>query len=97
MIWKVSTPDQEIELDAYNLINMILPRKEIGIDHKHIGYVLAEQLLRGSLMKMTLPEILSLGIYIGYNYKIFLSKNKVTMDESTLKQDSDIPSSQSDS
>ena len=83
MKWISKSLKNSIELDTYELINYILGSKAISIEHKALGQSLTEQLGRTVLPTMCLQELITLGIYLGYNYRIFIEKNNVEVVHDT--------------
>jgi len=78
MQWLVKTDKEQVVFDAELLIRQFLGQKNIRDDHKFMGYSLVEELQRvKALGEMPITELVALGCFIGYYYRVFLEQNEV--------------------
>ena len=84
LIWSVKTDSENINFDAKSLISFLatnLKAKEKANDHSELIRVMVSTIPHNDLLNVPLHNLLVLAFQMGYSYKLFLTKNDVTIKD----------------
>lgn len=81
MKWLVQQNLATVSYDAYTLITQFMAQKKISNEHKELASTLLNRLgYSQELINLTPLELVTLGIFIGYYYRLFKEKNNPTIE-----------------
>lgn len=87
--WTVHTQTSDVELDGQELLMQLLQKsmQSQRLPHEELVRVLTEYLqTQGALAQCTPQQLALIALDVGYFYRVFLDKNKVTTEITDAKQ-----------
>lgn len=81
MKWLVQQDGKTSSYDAFSLISFFMSVKKTTEEQKELATTLLNRLSYSqAITTMSLLELLTLGVFIGYHYRLFKEKNKPTIE-----------------